>query len=139
MCMYPYRPADYVGLYRTHTCMLNNEHEAFWYRSDENLYFNGCPMIQPVDGSSCPTVPWTCNYPHSVQCDCAGPTDAPDSATDEAKWSCYVPHNPSWLVRPDTIDESKRIADLTAAERATWCEWYGCLPTNTYLDYSKDP
>ena len=69
----------------------------------------------------CPN-PEACFYPPYITCTCS--IEGFDNA-----WHCEDLSAPLIVdgTHPASIDEMKRVRDLTDAERQTWCEWYAVL------------
>lgn len=81
------------------------------------LGFNGtCPDAQPTSGTDCNGDRGArCDYPPMTECECA--------LEGDAVWQCkdLAPHLPG---PPTTVDATKPIDQLTAADREAWCKWY---------------
>ena len=87
--------------------------------------FNGtndpsCPIAEPEDGSDCyGFLDLGCSYPHEGECYC----DA-----SQQTWDCtdLYPEQEQ-PDPPEAVDPERLVADLTEAERESWCEWYSGL------------
>lgn len=118
-------------------CIPVSRERSVWYKRGWDAPFPTCPPTQPIDGTLCPSpLPDVdaCPYANGVFCSCEvpkGPSDAGARTWYCAEISPAVigpGRNVPWRQHPDTIDEARRISELTHRERQTWCEWYTCLP-----------
>jgi hypothetical protein len=75
-----------------------------------------CPEEKPEDGSSCFGLRGNdCYYPTETECSCRGDSQS-------ATWKC-TSQGPQPGAHPTGIDESTRVSDLSADQRAAWCDW----------------
>lgn len=137
------RICEYVrdeNTYMSFICFEKDLTHAVWHRQEgASARSDGCPVTQPLDGSPCSAPPdlLYCDYPNRELCECKGPaTD--DGGVPDGQWRCSVPEGAAWSGRPTTVDEGKRVGDLTATERRRWCEWFSCLPAQ-YQSFSSTP
>jgi hypothetical protein len=125
-CAY-YTPSQGASIYNFCDCLPATETITLWSCVDNGATGTNCPSTQPEEGSSCAAANGPCQYPRHTTCTCASP-----SSGDE--WHCQNPDEPplSDGTHPTTLDETKRVRDLTDADRQAWCEWYGVVQYAVY-------
>lgn len=79
-----------------------------------------CPPTRPEPGTSCFGFKGTqCYYPVMQECSC--PTDEGD-----VNWACEGA--PPVEEHPTVVPENVIVADMSADQRQTWCDWLTAVP-----------
>lgn len=132
-CAY-YTPDQGGSIYNFCNCLPATETSTLWSCVENGATGALCPSTQPEEGSACVAESLPCQYPPHTACTCAGQSPG-------GGWHCGDPDFPGLPngTHPTTVDESKRVRDLTDAERQAWCAWYEVLVVTYRPPYSPPP